>query len=122
MIDFKITNNDISIINGSMSLVDKDEKIEQTLRIRLKTLFGEWFLDNEAGVDYYNVIFKDKRYRAIEVETMIKEVILDTEGITNITEYSQDLTKIDNFGVKQIEINFTVITIYGTQLFIQEGV
>ena len=60
--------------------------IKQLIETRLQTCYGEWYLDITTGLDYFGVIFNRKAPRDL-VDSAIKNVILQTQGVVGITGY-----------------------------------
>lgn len=55
--DIRLQDRDIKLHNGDLVLCDDDtEAIAQAIKIRLKTLSSEWFLDTSVGVPYLTEI------------------------------------------------------------------
>lgn len=62
-------------------------RVAQSLRIRLRTWLGDWFLDTRHGVPYVESILKGNPNPAI-VESILRAQILDVEGVQSITSFS----------------------------------
>ena len=86
-------NNNIVLENNNAVIIDGREAIEQHLTIRFKFFFGEWFLDTSLGVPYYEDVLI-KRPSFIVVNEVLKNVILETPGVTSIESFNFDY---DNF-------------------------
>lgn len=80
---------DLKIINFDLALIENRDQIAQNLAIRLRFILGEWFLDNTAGIPYYeDILIKNpNQYR---VESVLKEEIYNTEGILEILRFETD--------------------------------
>jgi len=86
--DIKLdTNWDIEIANSDLSLTEGREGIQQHLSQRLKTFFGEYFLNNKIGVPYLQQICV-KGYNPIVVDSILKNVVINTPGIIRITKWN----------------------------------
>jgi len=86
-------------------LVDSPEAVAQAVLTRLLLRTGEWFLDVTEGTPYEGSILgfgTDDTY-----DQAIKERILDTEGVTEITAYSSTLQN------RALTITATISTLYG---------
>ena len=78
--------------NGKPEIVRTTESIKQNIRSRLRTIKGEYFLDNRIGFDYQNGFAKgNKRYLQYE----IKKAILSTPGVVAIKvfQFETDATR-----------------------------
>ena len=72
---------------NSLAMVYDAEAVGQHARQRLMSFYGEWFLDNTKGVQWIRDIL-GKQYDAVLAESVLKAEILDTDGVTEITEFS----------------------------------
>lgn len=89
--DIKLTNDqDIDVTDYAMSLVEDDEAIKQRLLIRLMIFKGEWFLDTDLGLPYYQTIFQKGVTKEV-VDTVIKREIESVEGVSRIVSFSSTL-------------------------------
>ncbi|MHB8736320.1 MAG: hypothetical protein ACYC6M_13545 [Terriglobales bacterium] len=64
-----------------------DDAIAQHLRMRLRLVRGEWFLDLDAGTDYPGVIWK-KGATDAQVAAELKRVILGTDGVAALRAFA----------------------------------
>ena len=91
MIDLGLdtSTGDLLVSNFDLTLVEETDQIAQNLAIRLRFILGEWFLDIEAGVPYYEdiLIKAPNQYR---VESVLKEEIINTEGVTEILSFTSN--------------------------------
>ena len=80
-------SRDLKILNFDLSLISERNQIAQNLGIRLRFILGEWFLDIEAGIPYFEdiLIKSPNQYR---VESVLKEEIVNTEGIIEILSFN----------------------------------
>ena len=92
-IDLKVTNDDLVRVNGKTVLTSNLEEIKQSIKNRLLTRKGEFFIDTEYGLEYDNVfstvnknlsnetveleirtcILQDSRVDTVDVEVLKKE-------------------------------------------------
>ncbi|SHI80463.1 hypothetical protein SAMN02745911_1222 [Aureimonas altamirensis DSM 21988] len=72
---------------GNLALVQDAEAIGQHARQRLMAHEGEWFLDTTAGVAWIPQILGAAENLPL-AEAVIKAEILDTDGVTTISEFS----------------------------------
>lgn len=94
---------------GLSNIARDDEAVAQRVRTRLYLLFGEWFLNTDAGVPYLQRITA-KPADLFYTESVIKKTILDTEGILAVTEFSMNFDR----NTRRLTIDTTVTNIYGT--------
>jgi len=82
--------NDVEIDeSGNLVMVEDAEAVGQHARQRLSFFEGEWFLDETVGLDWFGVLgtTATSTNRAIG-EAVVKECILETPGVTGISEIS----------------------------------
>lgn len=80
------SNNDLIIRDGTFLLVEGAAQTVQAVRSNLLAYKGEWFLDTEDGVPYFEKIFTRPADLA-NIESIIKATILNTEGVSGIVEF-----------------------------------
>lgn len=94
MIDIALDQdkNDLIIENFDFVLFDEIDQISQNLSIRLKFILGEWFLDITQGVPYFQEFFI-KNPNQIHIESILKQEIVQTLGIRELTSFEADFDK-----------------------------
>ena len=110
MIDIALdpTTHDLQIQNFDLVLINDIDQIAQNLNIRLRFFVGEWFLDTLVGIPYYQYFFI-KNPNQIQVDTFLKDEILNTDGVTNLTSYASDY----DGSTRQYSVEFTAVTVSG---------
>jgi hypothetical protein len=102
------TTGDISLTGSDMLLTSGQEAIEQHLRQRLQTFFGEWFLDSRIGIPYFQQILK-KNPNFTVVDSLLKKEIIETSGVEELIKFELNL---DN-PVRELIVEFEARTIEG---------
>lgn len=72
---------DIAYENGKMKWVTGDDEVMQRVKIRLRRVYGEWFLYYTAGIPYFNgrmLGANDYDY----VKLTLRNEIINTKGVT----------------------------------------
>ena len=106
--------HDLKIENFDLVLFDELNQIIQNLTIRLKFILGEWFLDITQGIDYFESFFI-KAPNLIQIDSMLKNEIVNTRGIQEITSYESDyIANRRTFTVK-----FSALAISGEEILKQ---
>jgi hypothetical protein len=110
MIDFKNdpTTWDLATYNGDLVLVDNADAIQQHLIQRLKLFRGEWFLDLDAGVPYFQDILV-KNPNPVLVDGVLKDAILETPGVLELSSFSMTYDST----ARTLVVAFQVETING---------
>lgn len=78
---------DLDISNGEIYLVTGKQAILQNIIQRLRTFYGEWFLDNEVGLPYYQEVLV-KNPDQSKIDALFINKILGTPGVTQLSTYS----------------------------------
>lgn len=98
-------NDDWSFGNSKANYIKDNDAVLQNVTTRLKSFKNDWFLDQDANIDWFNILGnKDTR------ETIIKEVervTLQTEGVTKI-----NTIELDEGDLRSAKINIDLDTIY----------
>ena len=109
MLDLELDNSgDLLISNYDLDILSGVDQIAQNALIRLKFFLGEWFLDITAGMPYYQDFFI-KAPNRIRVESVIKEEIINTDGILEITAFSSDFDAVS----REFTVNFSALAVDG---------
>lgn len=102
--------------NNNIAMASGVSAISQHVWQRIKTFQGEWFLDNQAGVPWLSQVL-GRPYNPGLAEALIKTVVMETAGVTGITEFSvsfdQRLRHVSNVGR-----SISVTTIYDEEVSI----
>jgi hypothetical protein len=91
------------------------DALTQILKIKLKVVLGEYWLNIESGLPFFEkedesiAIFK-KSADLNTIESVIKAYIANTEGVQRITAFSMD---VDN-GFRTANISWSLQTTEGT--------
>ena len=87
------TTGDVVVDNGDLVLVDGLDRVIQQVKITLKFFKGEYGLDTNQGVPYYEDIL-EKNPDLIVVTSDIRDAILSVEEVTSVDniqlEYDAD--------------------------------
>ena len=84
------TTDDITLTNGDLTLTSGQASVQQFLKQRLRLFQTEWFLDESAGVPYFDAIFV-KNPRAVVIDTIFKNTILSTPGVIELVSFNSFL-------------------------------
>lgn len=84
------TSGDLRLTDGQLTLVEGDEAIAQHLRVRLRWIRGEWFLDQRTGIPFFeDVLTRFQRGRA---EALFRRTILQTPGVTALRSFRLEVS------------------------------
>jgi hypothetical protein len=102
------TTHDTAYDGVNQSVVSDRDQVKQNIKIRLLMIQGEWFLNSQIGLPYFEkILVKNPDFSAIDV--MIKATIVDTPEVTGITAYSSMFNKT----ARRLSVSFQASTIYG---------
>lgn len=101
--DIMFDNSDIPLTTNTIR-----DDVAQRLKIRLATYLGEWFLNSDVGMPYYQSIFK-KGVTKASVDILFQAAILEEEGVTSIVEFNSSL----DVSTRTYTLSFRVMTTDG---------
>ncbi|MNF38537.1 hypothetical protein D3C85_736020 [compost metagenome] len=83
--------HDVVYVNGASLVTQSPQDIvAQRLKIKLQTFLGEWFLDLEIGIPYFQQILTKVRSKSV-VDTIFQAAILEDEGVIEMISYTSTL-------------------------------
>jgi hypothetical protein len=90
-VDFKIdpTTGDLVIEGGQLQLSSGLEAVAQGIRLRFLAFQGEWFLDLENGVPYWQDILGQK-YDQARVLQIFRQPLLATPGVARVISLTSE--------------------------------
>lgn len=102
-------NGDYTFGGGANDfLVNTPDTVAQAVVTRLNLLQGEWFLDTTAGMPWATDVIG--KYTSRTYDAAIRNCILGTDGVTEITAYSSSW----DTEARTLSVTATITTIYGT--------
>ncbi len=110
------SKNNLIIRNGNLVFIDKADTVRQRVKNRLMFFQGEWFLDRDDGTPWFQQVFVTP-VNLPRISSVIKQRILDTEGVKDITAFS--VVDFDT-DVRTLSISFEAETIYGDTIIFDE--
>ena len=110
--------NDLAIKSFDLTLVSDSDQIAQNLGIRLAFVLGEWYLDITEGIPYYEDFFI-KAPNQIQIESVLKEEIVNTAGVLEILAFSATYNP-SGPQARTFTVNFQVSTVAGNLQIEQE--
>lgn len=110
MKDLKLTQDgDLAIDTFDLALVDGRAQVAQRMKTRLKTFLGEWYLNTDRGVPYFEDVFVKDPDTELVNAVLQDQILLDPE----ITEILTFTAEYDN-SIRKMRFTTTVQTVYGT--------
>lgn len=109
--DFQIDTltGDLAIVSGDLVVInDPRDAVAQDISQALKTYFGEWFLDQDIGVPYFQQILV-KNPDGDVVDGVLKRAIANRSGVLSILSWDLNY----NNAVRQLSLKATIQTYNG---------
>jgi hypothetical protein len=102
------STHDLSIVGGDLQLVDESLRVAQQIEVTLLFFLGEWFLNTDFGVPYFDVVYiKAPNWAAINA--VLRARIIDVPGVTRVTR----LDLLFDQARRALSVTFEAETIYG---------
>ena len=102
-IKMNVEGSDLEIINGDLALTSGYDGVRQHLQQNLRAFKGEWFLDLDNGVPYFEDILK-KNPNPVVLDGVLKDAILSTPGVIELLSF--DLNYINS--TRKLTLDFSV--------------
>lgn len=99
-------NNDWLFGKGRNDYKRDKMALAQKLKTRIQSFLGDCFFAQNEGIDWFNLLGSK---RTADLQLAITTIILNTEGVTEITSLNASLNKT----TRNISIVYSVNTIYG---------
>jgi len=104
------TNNDWTFGKGKASFTRKMDALVLNVKTRLRSWRGDCFFATAEGVDYNNFLNIGTK---VFLDSDVKRVILQSEGILQITSYESTIDEEGRGFTAQVSVQ----TIYGAATF-----
>jgi hypothetical protein len=108
MADIKLQENNDIAWNDFRWTDDNAESVAQKIKLRLLKYFGEYFLDIEQGVPYFQTILK-KGVSKDYVDTLFIDTITETTGVLSLDTFESIL----DGGSGVYQFSFVATTVEG---------
>lgn len=88
MASFKLDQDgDLDVTNNEITLTEGLEEKQQHLQSRFSLFRGEWFLDTNLGVPWFqDVLVKNPSFAV--VQEILKDTVLDTPGVLELMKFN----------------------------------
>lgn len=110
--DIEFDNTNSPLVTDSLN-----SDLSQRLRIKLQTYLGEWFLNSDIGVPYYQSVFTKGTSKSA-TDLVFQQQILSERDVIEISEFTSELNTLSrlytlSFRVKTAEGFTDLISIGG---------
>lgn len=104
MNDLKLNeNHDLDFTDGNLYLLNNEAEVaKQTLKISLLTFKGEWFMNLDRGVPYFQEIFTGKPSKEA-VDTIFRTTALSSYNIERINIFNSFISKDRVYTINKLE-------------------
>lgn len=100
------TTHDLNVSGFDLHTTkDGMEAFIQRLKIKLMFFKGEWFLNQNFGIPYFDEIFGKSTNSKDAADNVFKVAITETEGVESLTNYSSIFTP----QTREFSLSFSVI-------------
>lgn len=103
-----INRGDLAFENADFQLVTEKEAIVQDVVTALRVFFGECFMDNTIGIDFFGQVLVKNPDQG-KIDALFINAILSVPGVQSLLEYSF----APDFLTRQLGIRFKAQTIAG---------
>ena len=107
-IDLLLDEDNELVIDRDLQFSSGVDGIAQSIRLNLQAFMGEWFLDLEDGVPYYQSIL-GKRYEAAKVVQAFRDPILATGGVQRLIAIGSSW----DGATRTLTVSWEVETVFG---------
>ena len=101
-----LQDGDIYITAGQLALVSDGDETSQAVQTRLSTFSGEYFLNVDYGIPYFQVLQNQESVEALNIS--LKSMINGTIGVNKIVDFQTSLSST----TRLYTVKSTVNTIY----------
>ena len=92
MADLKVDDTgDLDLTDVAVVLTDGRESYQQRMHIKLRSFLGEYFLNTEYGIPWFQDILK-KNPDYVTVQQLIKNAILSIPGVLELTKFDMSFS------------------------------
>jgi hypothetical protein len=103
-----LVEHDLVVANYDLVLVADADQVRQATKMRLLTIFSEWFLDTRVGIRYFDVVCTKNPDLSL-IDSIMKATIIETPGIRELLSYSSEIDRAR----RTLTISFEANTTYG---------
>lgn len=101
-------SGDLSITAGQLDTVSGLVAVAQAVRTALSLFRGEWFLDNTAGIPYFDNILVHSPNLTV-VRAIIRAAVLDVPGVAQVSTLELDFDK----DARQLQVDLGIVADLG---------
>ena len=99
--------------NGDFVWLTDNDAITQVIKQKIQIFKGEWFMDLDLGVDYYNIIFP-KTSSDFSRYLEFKRVVESVPGVVQVIDLNIELISATT---REYQLNMRIEADYGIIIF-----
>jgi len=108
-IDIKLdSTGDLDIENYDLVLIDELDRIRQQLQIKLRLFLGEWYLDINQGIPYFQDVL-EKNPDPVKLQSIFKAAIIGVPDVNRLLDFKLEI----DGSTRELNLTFKVDTTYG---------
>lgn len=108
-IDLLLDDEGDLVLTSDLEFSTGLQAVAQGIRIRIQTFKGEWFLDLDHGVPYYQDLLGQK-FNEIKARAAFRTAIITAPGVTELTTLGVTFDR----QTRALEVSWEVRSIFGT--------
>lgn len=102
------TDGDLDVSTGNLQVLKGSDAIVQSIRTRLQFFKGEWFLDLNAGVPYFQEVLK-KISNPNVLTAIFRQALLETPGVSELLSLALNF----DHATRKLSVDFSAQTDVG---------
>lgn len=107
-IDVLLTDGDLDLSSGGLTWSRGLTGVAQAIRVRIQMFKGEWFLNLDEGVPYYEDLL-GQRYNEATVRKAFRAAIMATPGVLALDTF----TTIFDAATRTVTVSWVATTTFG---------
>ncbi len=108
-VDLLLDEDGDLVVSDDLRLSSGLSAVSQSVRIRLQTFMGEWFLDLSLGVPYYQSLL-GHRFSVETAQDVFRKEILASRGVSSVTKLEVSF----DAAARRMSVYFEADTIHGS--------
>lgn len=102
------TGHDVVVEDYDLVLVAGADEVAQHLVVGLKLFYGEWYLDETAGMTYYRDVFVEAPNSRV-IEALFRQAVLSDEDIEQLREFDLEIDR----ATRKLDVSFAAVSSVG---------
>jgi len=107
-IDLLLVNDDIVFVSGQLQFSSGTQAVAQGIDQRMRSFKGEWFLDIDNGVPYYEDILGQK-FSEVKVRSIYRDILENSPGVAKVLTLTANYVGAN----RTTDIFWQVLTVFG---------